>query len=167
MEDRGISSPVLVELGRELNEVTRHRRSGETRVPGIRKHAVERVAKLVKHGGDIRKLEQGRLARGRFGEISDVVDNRKRTQQLGLADQIAHPGPTILVVPLEIVTVKERQGFAIRIFHFEDPYVGVVHGKVFTLMKCQPVELVVSVEDSVLEYLVEFEVGPDLGIFDI
>src|ERR1700677_2951858 len=86
-----ISSPMLIELGRELNEVARHRGAGETRIPGICKHAMERMAKLVKHGGDITKVEQRRLARGRFWEISNVVDDRKSTQQFGLAKQIAHP----------------------------------------------------------------------------
>ena len=114
---------------------------------------MQRMTKFMKHGRDIVKADERRLALGRFGEIAHVVDHGKGAQQPGLTHQVAHPGPAILVVPFEVVGVKQRQRLTIRIHHLEDAHVGVINGNVFALGKRQPVELVRGVEHAIQQHL--------------
>src|SRR4051794_17600368 len=65
-EHRGLQGPVLIELRGELHEV-----GGcveQCRVLYVLEDAVQRVAELVEHGGDVLEAQQGGHAGSRLGE---------------------------------------------------------------------------------------------------
>ena len=114
-----------------------------------------------------RKAEQRRLAGRGLGEVGDVVDDRQRAQQLGLVDEVAHPGAAVLVVALEVVAVEKRQRLAVGVEHFEHAHVRVVDRNVLALLEGDAVELVGGVEHAVLQHVVQLEVGLDLRFVEI
>ncbi len=103
----------------------------------------------------------------RLGEVGDVVDDGQRAEQLGLVDEVAHPGAAVLVVALEVVAVEERERLAVGVEDLEDADVGVVDGEVVALFEGDAVELVGGVEDAVLQDVVELEVGLDLDFVEV
>src|SRR5581483_7757700 len=125
------------------------------------------MAKFVEHCPDIIGGEESRLARGRHGEISNVTDDRQGSKQLGLAHKAVHPGAALLVITLEVVAVKQRQRLAISIKNFEDAYARRIHRKIFSFFECQSVKLVRSVENTVLQHVIQLEIGLDLLLVEI
>ncbi len=162
VEDGGIRGPVLVELRRELDEIAGDGGSGEGGVFGVREHAVEGVAELVEHGDDVGKGDERGLALDGFGKVGDVVDDGQGAEQLRLRNEFAHPGSAVLVVALEVVAVEEGERLAVGVKDFEDADIRLVDGDVVAFFEGESVELVGGVEDSVLEDVVQFEVGADL-----
>ena len=134
---------------------------------GVSEHAVQRVPKFMEHRPHIIRGEKSRLAGSGRGEIGDVTDNRARAQQFGLVHQVVHPGATLLVVALEVVAVKQRHGTAVGVKNFEHAHARGVDRKIFALLEGQSIELVGRVENTVLEHIVELEIGLDLLLVEI
>ena len=158
---------MLVELRRKLDKVARHLRARQAGIHGIGKHAVQRVAELVKHRGHIVKAEQRRLPRRGLLEVGHVVDHRQRAQQLRLAHQRIHPRSAVLVVALEVVAIPQRQRLSIRIENLKHAHVRLLHRNVVPLLEGEPVELVRRIEHAVLEHVVQLEVGLDLRFVQV
>ena len=78
---------MLVELRRKFDEVASRRGAGESGILGVREHAVQRVPELVEHGSDVGEADQSGFAFGRLGQVGDVVNDRKVSQQARLADE--------------------------------------------------------------------------------
>ncbi len=70
--------PMLVELRRQFDEIAADRSAGDRRPGDVGQHAMQRMAEFVEQGLCLVDRQQGRLARRRFGEIHDVVDDRLR-----------------------------------------------------------------------------------------
>ena len=167
VEDRRVCRPVLVELRGELDEVARDAGSGEAGIFAVGEHAVQGVAELVEHRGDVVEADQRGLAGGGLRQIGDVVDDGQCAEQLRLIDEVAHPGAAVLVVALEVVAVEERERLAVGVEDFEDAHVGLIDRHVVALLESDAVELVGGVEDAVLQDVVEFEVWLDLGFVEV
>ena len=71
----GIHAPVLVELRRKLDKVTRHGRSGKTWVCHVAKDAVQCMAKFMKERCHLVRGKQAGFALCRLGVVTDVVDD--------------------------------------------------------------------------------------------
>ncbi len=125
------------------------------------------MAELVEHSADVVGSEQCGLARRRRSKVGDVVDNRRSAHQLGLADEAVHPGATLLVVALEVVAVEQRQVTAVGIEYFEDAHALGVGRNVFALLEGDSIQLGGSVEDAVLQHVVQLEVRLDLLFIEI
>ena len=158
---------MLVELRGKLDEVARHCCTGKSGIFGVGEHAMQRVAELVEHGGDIAEAEQSGLARRRLAEVADVVDHRQRAQQLGLVNKVAHPGAAVFVVALEVVAVKKSQGLAVGVEHLEHAHIRVVHRNVVALLEGDAVELVGGVKHAILQHIVQLEIGLDLRFVQV
>ncbi len=76
VQDLRVRGPVFIELRRKLDEVAGHGGARQTGILRVGEHSMQSMAKLMKHGRDVLKRDEGWLARGRFGEVGDVVDNR-------------------------------------------------------------------------------------------
>src|SRR5579859_1788735 len=128
---------------------------------------MQSMAELVKHRRHVIEADQRRLSGRRLRQIGHVVNDRQRTQELGLADEFGHPRTTILVVPLEVVAIKERQRLAIGIGDLENAYVRRVYRNVHSLLERDPIQAIRCVENTVPEDTVEFEEGFDLRLVEI
>ena len=128
---------------------------------------MQRVSELVEHRRHIIVGQQRRLAGRGLGEVGNVVHHRLVARQRGLIDELIHPGAALLVVPLEVVGVEERQRLTIHIEYLEGPHVGIVDRNVVSLLERQPVQLVGGEKHSVLQHVVQFEVGHDLRFIQI
>ena len=164
---RRIAGPVLVELRGKLDKVARHLRTRQAGIHGVGEHAVQPVAELVEHGGDVVEAEQCGLARRGLLEVSYVEDHRQLAQQFRLADQHVHPRSAILVVALEVIAIPQRQRLRISVEDLEDAHVLLVNGNVLALFEGEAVELMRSVEDAVLEHVVQLEIGLDLRLVQV
>ena len=157
-EDGRLERPMLVELRGELYEVARHAGAREGRVLHVGEHAVQRVAELVEHRGDVGDADQRRLAGGRLGEVCHVEDHRLGSNERALVDKCIHPRAAALVRAREVVGIEESERLAVGIEDFEHPHVGVVDRNVVALFEGEAVQPVRSVEDSVLPDAVQLEV---------
>src|SRR5208282_216643 len=108
---------------------------------------VQRMAKLVEHGGHVGKGDERGLARRGLWQIRHVVNHRKGAQKLGLAHEDIHPGATVLVVALEIIAIEKRQRLAVRIRDFEGTNVRLIDRNVLAFLERNSVELMSGVED--------------------
>ena len=70
------SRPHLVDLRRVLDKIARHSRPAESRIFHVRKHAVQRVAELMKGSADFVVGEQGRLAGRRLRDVEMIGHDR-------------------------------------------------------------------------------------------
>ncbi len=166
-EDLRVQRPVLVELRRELDEIARGGGAGDRRVLHVREHAMQGVAELMEHGGDVVEADQRRLAIGRLGEVADVVDHRLGTGQAVLLDEHVHPGAAGLGVTLEVVGVEQGQRGAVLVEHFVHLHVRVVGRNVGARLEGDAVQLGGGVEDAVLQHVVQFEVRLDLRFVQV
>ena len=128
---------------------------------------MQRVSEFVEHRDHVVEADQCRLARGRLGEVGDVIDDRKRAQQFGLADKVAHPRSAVFVVAFEVVAVPQRQRLAVGVDHFIHLHVGVVDGDVGASLHGDSIKHVRGVKHAVLKHVVDFEVGLCLGLVKI
>ena len=163
----GLERPVLVELRRKLDEVAWHVGARERRVMNVGEHPVQRVSELVEHRRHVIISQQSRLARGRLGEIGDVVHDRFPARQRRLVDELIHPCPTLLVVALEVVGIKQRQRLAVGIEDLEGADIRIVNRDVVPLLESQSVQLVGGEEDAVLQNVIELEVRHDLRFIQV
>src|SRR3984885_4066337 len=69
--------PVLVELRRQFDEISRDVGAGNLRVSDRGKKAVQRMAEFVKQGAGIVEAQERRLAGGGLGEIAYIEDKRQ------------------------------------------------------------------------------------------
>src|ERR1700694_16364 len=111
--------------------------------------------------------DQGGFAFDRLGQVSDVVYDRGGPQQAGLADEFGHPGSAVLVVTLEVVTVEDCEMLAVGVEDLEDTHIRLVDRDVVSLFEREPIKLIGSIENTILQHVVEFEVGLYLGIIEI
>src|SRR6202521_208933 len=125
------------------------------------------MSKLMEHGDDVGEADQGGFAGGGLGQVGNVVYDRRGSKKPRLANEFGHPGSAILVIALEIIAVEKGEVLAIGVEDFEDPYIGVVNGNVVPFLEGDAVELICRVEHSVLEHVVEFEIGLHLRIVDV
>src|SRR6266404_3849997 len=125
------------------------------------------MAKLMEHGNDVCEADQGGFAGGGLGQVGNVVHDRGGSKKPRLANEFRHPGSAVLVVALEVIAVEKGEVLAIGVEDFEDPYIGVVNGNVVPFLEGDSVELICGVEHSVLEHVVEFEIGLHLRIVDV
>ncbi len=123
---------------------------------------MQAVTELVEQGRHLRKTQEGRLAGCGLGEVADVVDDGLGPQQLGLVDEIAHPGPAGLVVALEEIEIDQADGRAILVEHLIDGDVRVIDRKVGAGLQDDAVEPLGDVEQAVLEHPVQLQVGLQL-----
>ena len=158
---------MLVELRRKLDEVAWHIGARERRVLDVGEHPVQRVSELVEHRRHVIICKQRRLARRWFGEIGDVVHDGLPSGQRRLIDELIHPGPTLLVVALEVVGVKQRQRLAVGVEDLEGADIRIVNRDVVPLLESQSVQLVGGEEDAVLQNVIELEVRHDLGFIQV
>ena len=61
--------------------------------------------------------------------------NRLLLQQLGLVDEVRHPGSAALGVAFEVVAIEQADLRAIAIEDVEDPHFALVDGQVFPFAK--------------------------------
>src|SRR5712691_6023663 len=125
------------------------------------------MSKLMEHGNDVGEADQGGFAGGWLGQVGNVVHDRGSSKKPRLADEFGHPGSAVLVVALEVVAVEKGEVLAVGVEDFKDPYIGVVDRNVVPLFEGDSIELICCVEHSVLENVVEFEIGLHLGIVDV
>src|SRR6266436_5963594 len=125
------------------------------------------MSKLMEHGNDVGEADQGGFAGGGLGQVGNVVHDRGGSKKPRLANEFRHPGSAVLVVALEVIAVEKGEVLAIGVEDFEDPYIGLVNGNVVPFLEGDSVELICGVEHSVLEHVVEFEIGLHLRIVDV
>src|SRR6516164_1775440 len=125
------------------------------------------VAKFVEHRRDISKADQSWFAFGGLWQVGYVVNHRKFSQQTRLFHKRRHPRSAILVVPFEIIAVEKREVLAIRVEDLEDAHIGMVHGKIVTLFESESIELIGSVEHSILQHVVQLKIRLYLRIIDV
>ena len=102
-----------------------------------------------------------------LGKFATLIDDRLLAQQVRLVDEVRHPGSAVLVVALEVVAVEQREVLAVGVEDLEHAHIRVVDRKVVALFESEAVELVRSVEDAILQHVVELEIGLDLRIVEI
>ena len=167
IEDGRIDRPVFIELRGKLDEVPGGCCPGKRRIPGVGKHTVQRMAKLMKHRDYIIEADESRLTGGGLRQVGDVVDDGEIAQEFRRTDEQGHPCTAILVVALEIIAIKQRQGFAVDVGDFEDAHVGLIYRDVLALFEADSIQLSRRMEHAVLEHVVQLEVRLDLGVIEI
>ena len=126
------------------------------------------MAELVEEGAGLVVGQQCRVARRRLGHVEVVEDHGGvDPEQLGLADEAAHPGAATLGVAGVEVEQVEADGRIAVLSHLEDTHVGVVAVEVRALGEGQPVETVGSEEHAVLENPLGLEPRPERGQVDV
>ena len=120
---------------------------------------MEGVAELVEEGDDVVEGEEGGFAGGGRGEVGDVVDDGEGAEELGLADEGAHPGAAALVVAFVEVDVDEGDGGGVGVVDLEDAHAGGVGGEVMALVEGEAEEEGGGVKDAALEDGGELEEG--------
>jgi hypothetical protein len=89
--------PVLVELGRQLDEIGGDPGAGDHRMGHVRQQAMQPVAEFVEQGAGIVERQQCRLAGAGLGEVHDVDDQGADVAgELFLGAQCRHPGAAAL-----------------------------------------------------------------------
>ena len=73
----------------------------------------------------------------------------------------------MLVVPLEIIAIEQRQRTTVGVEHLEDAHARVIGRKVLALLEGDPIQLVGGVKDAVLQHIVQFEIRLDLLLVEI
>ena len=127
LQDRRLEGPVLEQLRRQLDEVAQHLRAGQALVGDLRKQAVQPVPELVEQSAHVVGRQQRRLARGSFGEVVVVDDDRQRLAVRARLPAIgAHPRAATLVRTGVVVAQEEPDRSAVAATHFEDRDIGVV-----------------------------------------
>ena len=161
-EYRRVERPMLVELRREFDEVACDVGARQSRVALIGKQPMQGVAEFMEHRRHVVERDERRLARRRLGEVGDIVDHRFGAQQLGLPDEVIHPGAAGFVVTLEVIEIHQAQRGAVLVGDFEDAHVRLIDRDVLALFERQTIELVGCEKHTVLEHIVEFEIRLDL-----
>ena len=68
---------------------------------------------------------------------------------------------------MKIIGIKQRQRFSVRIEHFKDANIRLIHGQVFALLERNSVEFVRGEKDPVIKHVLELEVGLHLRFIEI
>src|SRR5260370_4523884 len=155
-----VKRPMLVELRWKLDKVARH--DSESRIAAVIEHSVQRMAEFVKNRGHVIESQQGRLTGSRLGKVGDVEERRLCPEQAARIDETVFPCSALLVRAGKVVTVVQRQRFAVPVKHLKDTHVRLINGYVLALFEGKAVKLVRGKEDTVLQHSVQFEVRLDL-----
>ena len=117
---------MLVELRRQLDEITRHVGAGEARVGHVRQKAVQAVTKLVKQGFGFVERQQRRFALRGLREIAGVDDERDyiAVEPLLIAER-AHPGAAALRGAREVIAVEQADLLAVP-HHLPDAHIRMI-----------------------------------------
>ena len=149
-QDDGVGHPMLVELRRHLDEVSWGVCSREGLVLLRSEDAVECVPKLMEHRLDVVRRQEGWSSLGRGGEVADVVDDRLRTEEGALLDEVGHPGATGLGGATEVVGVEEGQRSIVLVEDLIDLDAISIDGDVRARLEGQTIEAVSGEEDPIL-----------------
>ena len=96
------------------------------------------------------RRQEGRSSLGRGGEVADVIDDRLRTEEGALLDEVGHPGSTGLGGATEVVGVEEGQRGIVLVEDLIDLHAVCIDGDVRAGLEGQAVEAVSSEEDTIL-----------------
>ena len=149
LQDLRPGRPHLIDLRRILHEIARHARATEAGILHVRKHAVQGVAKLVKCRPDFIVGQQGRLARGRLGNIEMIGHDRLRPKEPALRNVLIHPGAAAFRRTGVVIHDKYRERFPVFVGDLERANLGQVNGQVFPFLEGDAVEFGRREEDAV------------------
>ncbi len=121
----------------------------------------------MEQGGDVVVADQRGLAGRGLGEVADVVDHRPGPEQLGLTDEVAHPGAAVFAVALEEIEIDQADGRAILVEHFIDADVGVIDRQVRSPPEGDAVEPLGDVEEPVVQHTAQLEIGLQLLLVQV
>src|SRR6266478_1730073 len=121
----------------------------------------------MKHRRHIVEAQQGGLTGGWLRKVRDVDDNGLRSQQAALIDETVLPRTAVLVRTLKVISVKERQGFSVRVEDFKDAHVRLIDRQIFSFLEGNSVEFVRRKEYAVVKHVLEFEIRLYLRIIQI
>ena len=166
-QDDRVRHPVLVELRGHFHEVAGRIRTRERLVLLRSEEAMQSVAELMEERLYIRRGEEGGSALSRSLEVADVVDDRLRTEERALLDEVRHPRPTRLRWATEVVRIEESHGGIILVEDLVDLYAISIDRDIRTGLEGQAIELVGCVEDSILQHAIQHEIGLEVGFVEV
>ena len=166
-QDDRVRHPVLVELRGHFHEVTGCIRTRECLVLLRSEEAMQSVAELMEERLYIRRGEEGGSALSGSLEVADVVDDRLRTEERALLDEVRHPRPTRLRWATEVVRIEEGHGGIILVEDLVDLYAISIDRDIRAGLEGQTVELVGCVEDPVLQHAIQHEIGLEVGFIEV
>jgi len=128
---------------------------------------MQSVAELMEERLYIRRGEEGGSTLSRSLEVADVVDDRLRTEERALLDEVRHPCPTRLRWATEVVRIEEGHGGIILIEDLVDLYAIGIDRDIRTGLEGQTIELVGCVEDPILQHAIQHEIGLEVGFVEV
>ncbi len=149
-----LESPVLVELGECLHEVTGDIGAAHRRIVALGEKSVKGMAELMEHSLDLIDGEQGRKCLRRSRHVPDIDDDRTDIIALCiniLLPEIRHPSAASLRSAGEVVSREYSKKASVRVRDLERLDRRVVKRNVLQRLDIDAVELVGGEEDSVAD----------------
>ena len=125
------------------------------------------VSELMEHRGDLVPGEQRGLTLWCLGAVAHIKDNGQLLTLTTLFCEVAHPRATTFGGTTEVVTIEECQRLTVLVDDLEDLHVRMVCGNVCTLLECQAIDAVGSIEHTIDEHAVDIEIRLHLVFRDI
>ncbi len=171
-ENLWLAHPVLVQLRRQLNEISQHIGSGQTLVSNIGQHAVKAVTELMEQGSGVIVAQQSRLA---LGKVVIVDNNRDYVLSVSrcvaaLTTVLRHPSTSLLERASEVIVEEDSDdlvfALSIRLSHLVHLHIRVVGRDVRAKSKLETEQLVGAVEHG-LDHALQAEVGLHLRLVQV
>ena len=128
---------------------------------------MQRMSELMEHRCHLIPCKQRGLTLGSLGIVAHIEDDGQLLALATLFLEAVHPCTATLGGTTEIIAIEKGFRLSILINNLKDPHVGMVCRDVGTLLECQSVNTIGSIEHTIDEHAIHIEIRLHLILRDI
>ena len=155
IEELFLVDEVLIELARQLHEITRYVGSALSRILATSQHTMQTMTELMQERAHLIICKQCRFVCSRTGKVHYIHDMRTMIFLALhiLRLEIIHPRTATLTIPRMEVSVVHSKEFAFLIEDLISGYFGVIDLDFLVLLELKTIEFLSQTEDTFLHVL--------------